>query len=167
MLVDSCDSDANADHDTDRVPGALAVLPRDLKPAKAVADCKRALQKYASNRHLAYNLGRAYEANKDYSNARTYYQAAAEAGSGAAMYGMGNLYFAGEGVNKDAAQALSWFQKGADAGDSECMLYLGILYDSGVVGDENQALARKWYTAAIKAGNTGAQALLDMMPKGK
>ncbi len=166
MLVDSCDSDANADFDTDRVPGALAVLDRDLKPAKAVADCRRALDKYGDNRHLAYNLGRAYDADKDYADARIWYQQAADAGSSAAMYGMGNLYFGGKGVDKDVAQALPWFQKGAAAGNSECMLYLGILYDSGVGVDENPAEARKWYKAAIAAGNTGAQALLDMMPKG-
>ncbi|MEI9902954.1 MAG: caspase family protein, partial [Asticcacaulis sp.] len=169
MLVDSCDSDANADHDGDRVPGALAVLDRDVKPAKAVADCRRALDKYGDNRHLAYNLGRAYELNKDYANAKVWYGQAAVAGSGAAMYGMGNLYFAGEGVNKDPAQAIAWFQKGAAAGNSESMLYLGILYDSGMTGDDdkaNAAQARKWYQAAIAAGNTGAQELLDMMPKG-
>ena len=84
----------------------------------------------------------------------------------AAMYGMGNLYFAGEGVNKDPAQAIAWFQKGAAAGNSQCMLYLGIMYDSGVGVDESPAEARKWYKAAIAAGNVGAQALLDMMPKG-
>ena len=167
MLVDSCDSDANADFDTDRVPGALAVLDRDLKPAKAVADCKRALGKYADNRHLAFNLGRAYEASKDYANAKAWYEQAAGAGSSAAMYGMGNIYFAGEGVNKDPAQAVAWFQKGAAAGNSQCMLYLGIMYDSGDGVDDNPAEARKWYKAAIAAGNPGAQALLDMMPKGK
>ena len=165
MLVDSCDSDANADHDTDRVPGALAVLDRDVKPVKAIADCKRALAKYGDNRHLAYNLGRAYELNKDYATARAIYQQAADAGNGAAMYGMGNLYFAGEGVNKDPAQAAAWFQKGAAAGNNEAMLYLAILYDGGVGVPDDPAQARKWYKAAIAAGNVGAQTLLDMMPK--
>ena len=165
MLVDSCDSDANADHDTDRVPGALAVLDRDVKPVKAIADCKRALGKYGDNRHLAYNLGRAYELNKDYGNARAVYQQAADAGNGAAMFGMGNLYFAGEGVNKDPAQAAAWFQKGAAAGNNESMLYLGILYDGGLGVPDDPAQARKWYKAAIAAGNVGAQTLLDMMAK--
>ena len=165
MLVDSCDSDANADHDTDRVPGALAVLDRDVKPVKAIADCKRALAKYGDNRHLAYNLGRAYELNKDYANARAVYQQAAEAGNGAAMFGMGNLYFAGEGVNKDPAQAAAWFQKGATAGNSESMLYLGILYDGGLGVPDDPAQAKKWYKSSIAAGNVGAQALLDMMDK--
>ena len=165
MLVDSCDTDANADHDTDRVPGAVAVLDRDVKPVKAIADCKRALAKYSDNRHLAYNLGRAYELNKDYANARATYEQAANAGNGAAMFGMGNLYFAGLGVNKDAAQAAAWFQKGATAGNSESMLYLGILYDGGVGVPDDPAMAKKWYKSSIAAGNVGAQALLDMMDK--
>ncbi len=165
MLVDSCDSDANADFDADRIPGALAVLDRDLKPARAIADCRRALDKYSDNRHLAYNLARSYEANKDYADAKLWYAQAAAAGNTAAMYGMGNLYFAGEGVNKDPAQAVAWFQKGAAAGNSECMLYLGIMYESGVGVAENTAEARKWYQASVNAGNAGAQALLDMMAK--
>ena len=159
----ACEEKAASATDLDRPRGVAGVLPRDLDAPAAIAACTSALQGDPANRYFAYNLGRAYEKAKDYDHAKTWYQKAADEGSGAAMYGMGNLYFAGLGVDSDDAQALAWFHKGADLGNCDAMLYIGILYDSGVGVDEDKTQARKWYKAAIKAGNTGAQALLDMM----
>jgi TPR repeat protein len=163
LLVDSCDTAANSTHDLDRVAGATGLLDRDVKAPQAIADCKRALEKYPDNRHLAYNLARAYDLNKDYANAKLWYEQAAEAGSAAAMDGLGNLYMNGNGVTEDDNLAAAWFQKSADLGDADGMLNLGILYESGLGVPEDSAMARKWYTASSKAGNAGAQALLDMM----
>ena len=54
---------------------------------------------------------------KDYSQALTWYQKAADQGNAAAKLDIGMLYAKGWGVAKDYQQAMQWFQKSASQGN--------------------------------------------------
>jgi TPR repeat protein len=52
----------------------------------------------------------------DYVEAMTWYQKAAEAGHGTAMFNIGVLWESGLGVTRDRDQAIAWYRKAAAAG---------------------------------------------------
>ena len=64
--------------------------------------------------------GQAYEngLERDYGQARIWYEKAATQGNSDAQYQLGMLYDEGRGVPKDHAQALSWYEKAAGQGHS-------------------------------------------------
>ncbi len=160
--VARCDMKAGSQFDSDR-PSANAYAFEIELPDEALDACQKAHQVKPDDRHVAYDLGRAYLVNKDYDNARLWFQTSADAGNAAAMLGLGRLYSQGTGVPQDLDQMRAWYQKSADAGDPEAMTALGILYDSGWSVDEDKKLARKWYKAAAAAGDPGGKGLLDLM----
>jgi len=54
---------------------------------------------------------------QDDTKAREWYQKAADAGNGDAMFNLGWLYEKGRGVTRDPTKARDWYQKAADAGN--------------------------------------------------
>jgi hypothetical protein len=58
---------------------------------------------------MLYEAGRGVE--RDYAEARRWYEKAAGLGDWPAMMSLGRLYDRGLGVPKDAAQARAWYQK--------------------------------------------------------
>jgi hypothetical protein len=53
---------------------------------------------------------------RDYAQAKIWYEKAAAAGSGYAMYSIGYLYYYGYGVTQDHAQAKIWYEKACNVG---------------------------------------------------
>jgi len=92
--------------DNDTVAAALT------DPAGAQAVCEQALKAHPQDLHLAYLLGRAFEAQKNYGEASIRYRKAAiEGGDKDAMYQLGNLYHNGLGVAHDEKEASYWWHK--------------------------------------------------------
>ena len=58
---------------------------------------------------------------RDYLQARAWYQKAADQGDAAAQNSLGVVYVRGQGVAKDYAQARAWLQKAADQGDADAI----------------------------------------------
>lgn len=103
------------------------------------------------------------------------YEKAAAAGSGEAMYELGQLYrhfwnpciLAGmhgsssvHPVAKDGAKAIEWYRKAADANYAPAMETLGSCYESGdyVIKDIHEAI--RWYKKAASFGSATAAGTL-------
>ncbi len=64
-------------------------------------------------------LGVYYETQEDYRNALKWYRKGAELGNGTGIYGMGSLYYHGNGVKQDKKKALDWWIRSANQGATE------------------------------------------------
>jgi hypothetical protein len=99
----------------------------------------------------------------DYATALQLLRPAAEQGSPAAQFGMGQMYEEGFGVQKDSAAAAVWYRKAADQGFASAETSLGLLYDLGwgVGHDDGQAV--DWYRKAAVQGDPRGQFYLGGM----
>ena len=111
--------------------------PADVRgvPEIAAADIATAI-KYcglasASSRRALYQLGRAYVANQQLSDAVASYRKAADKGSTSAMVELGVMLATGTGVAKDEAQARNLFERAADAGNPRGVTNLMALSQAG------------------------------------
>ena len=79
---------------------------------------------------------------KDYTEAVSWLEKAANQGDTNAMSELGVLYYYGRGVQKNYETSNSWYEKGAEANDPKCLLYLGMnyLYGHGKGVDPQKAL---------------------------
>jgi TPR repeat protein len=107
LAADPADPDKPAD-----AKGTAEIAPSDV--ATAIKFCKTAS---GSSRRALYQLGRAYAANHQTSEAIGAWRKAADKGSTSAMVELGVLYGTGAGVAKDEAQARKLFERAAAAGN--------------------------------------------------
>jgi uncharacterized protein len=122
VAADPADPDKPAD-----VKGVAAIAPSDV--ATAVKYCKAAS---TGARRALYQLGRAYAANAQMTEAIGLYRKAADKGSTSAMVELGVLYGMGSnGVAKDPAQAHDLFERAANAGNPRGVINLVALADNG------------------------------------
>ncbi|WP_229266474.1 tetratricopeptide repeat protein [Leptospira sp. severe_002] len=111
--------------------------PKDIAGARTIAasDVTIAIKycKVASNgsRRAMYQLGRAYEANGQVTDAVAAYRKAADKGSTSAMVDLGVIYANGAGVAKDVGQARNLFERAANAGNPRGVSNLAALGNSG------------------------------------
>ena len=89
------------------------------------------------------------------------YMSLAAQGNADAQYGLGLLYFKGEGVPKNDALAVKWFRKAADQGNADAQSFLGFLYYKGQGIPQNYATAAEWFRKAAVQGNAEAKNFLD------
>ena len=112
-----------------------------------------------------YNLGVLYDqglgVEKDYAEARSWYEKAAKQRYGRAEHNLGIMYEAGKGVDKNAAEAARWFRRGAAAGQAASQNNLGVLYMKGEGVAQNTGKAAFWTARAAAAGNGAA---IDNLP---
>jgi uncharacterized protein len=122
VAADPADPDKPAD-----VKGVTAIASSDV--ATAIKYCKAAS---AGSRRALYQLGRAYAANAQMTEAIGLYRKAADKGSTSAMVELGVLYGTGSnGVAKDPAQAHELFERAANAGNPRGVINLVALADNG------------------------------------
>jgi TPR repeat protein len=142
LAADPADPDKPAD-----VKGAAEITPSDI--TTAIKFCKTAS---ASSRRALYQLGRAYAANQQTSEAIGVWRKAADKGSTSAMVELGVLYGNGAGVAKDEAQARKLFERAAAAGNPRGISNLAAL-GGGAPADPVQAR-----NLLAKAGETNPEA---------
>jgi uncharacterized protein len=162
--IATCDRLAAHPDDRDKpsdIKGSYDIAKVDV--AKALKACKTAVAATDAPRRAWFELGRAYEFNHQKSEAAKAYRKAVDAGSTAAMVGLGTLLVDGDGVKKNEAEARLLFEKAANAGDVMGMSDLGALYGAGLGVPVDFAVARSWYEKAAAANSGEAMYQLGLM----
>jgi uncharacterized protein len=150
IAADPTDPDKPAD-----VRGVTEIAPADI--ATALKFCKKVA---GSSRRAMYQLGRAYAANRQTSEAVAAWRRAADKGSSAAMVELGVLYGTGAGVPKDDEQARQLFERAANAGNPRGVTNLAAL--GGAASTQDPARARELLAKAAET-NAEAQYQLGLM----
>jgi TPR repeat protein len=117
LAADPSDPDKPAD-----VRGVTDIAAADI--ATAIKFCKKAA---GGSRRAMFELGRAYAANQQMSEAIAAWRKAADKGSSSAMVELGVLYGTGAGVGKDEEAARKLFQRAAEAGNPRGVTNLSAL----------------------------------------
>jgi TPR repeat protein len=150
LAADPSDPDKPAD-----VKGVAEVAASDI--ATAIKFCSVAAK---SSRRAMYQLGRAYAANRQATQAVAAWRKAADKGSTTAMVELGVLYGTGNGVARDEAQARKLFERAAEAGNSRGVSNLAAL--GGDAAPADTARSRELLGRASET-NAEAQYQLGMM----
>ncbi|RAK56800.1 SEL1-like repeat protein [Phenylobacterium deserti] len=147
-------SDAFVESFLKAVQGLDAGQPGSLAKIKALADAGHApAQTY---------LGQLYEGGdhgvvQNLTEARRWYQRAAQAGDTKGMYNLGLLYYRGLGGPQDLPGAVSWFRKAADRGVVNAQYNLGLIYQSASGVPLDYPEAYKWFSIAAASGDVAAR----------
>ena len=118
------------------------------------------IQDILSDDDIAYHntlMGRWHYNRKEYAEAVSLFEKAAEQGNAEAQYSLGRCYYNGEGVGKDFTKAVSWFDKAAEQGYAEAQYKLGRCYYYGEGVNKDHAKAVYWFAKAAGEGNVSAQ----------
>lgn len=93
-----------------------------------------------------------------YEEALKHLEPAAEKGDPEAMYVLGRMYGAGQGVAKDQQKATDLFKRAAEGGSPGAQQSLGsaLMLGEGIETDMIEAL--KWFIISARAGNKDASA---------
>lgn len=150
LAADPSDPDRPAD-----AKGVTEIAPSDI--ATAIKFCKKAA---GTSRRAMFELGRAYAAAGQTSDAMAAWRKAADKGSSSAMVELGVLYGTGTGVAKDEAQARKLFERAAEAGNPRGVSNLAALGGSAAAADP--ARARELLGKAAET-NAEAQYQLGLM----
>ena len=130
---------------------------------QAIDACKDAVNEYPKTPRFLFQLGRAYDANKQYHDAFKYYQQAAEYNYVAAQYHIGAMHFHGRSVSPDHVEAFKWVRKAAVQGHAVAQFSVGWSYHYGKGVSEDDVEAVKWYRKAADQGHDLAQSNLGVM----
>jgi TPR repeat protein len=152
IAADPADPDKPAD-----VRGVSEIAPSDV--ATAIKFCKRAS---ASSRRALYQLGRAYAANRQMTEAIGVYRQAAGKGSSAAMVELGALLASGSAGAADVTEARTLFARAAQAGNARGAANLAALSTNGG-GSSDPAEARAMLAKAAETNSAEAQFQLGLM----
>jgi TPR repeat protein len=150
IAADPADPDKPAD-----VKGTAEIAQSDI--ATAIKFCKTAS---ASSRRALYELGRAYAANRQMTEAIAAYRKAADKGSTSAMVELGVLLGTGTGVARDEAQARKLFERAAESGNARGVSNLAAL---GGGAPSDPVKARALLTKAAETNSAEAQYQLGLM----
>jgi len=150
LTADPSDPDKPAD-----VRGVTDIAASDV--ATAIKFCKKAA---GGSRRAMFELGRAYAANRQMSEAIAAWRKAADKGSSSAMVELGVLYGTGAGVAKDEEAARKLFQRAAEAGNPRGVINLSAL--GGSAASSDPARARELLGKAAET-NAEAQYQLGLM----
>lgn len=155
-----CDRVAADPTDPDKpaaVQGVVRIEQRDIPIA--IKFCRAAA---GASRRALYELGRAYAANGQSSEAIAAYRKAVAKGSSAAMVELGTLLEAGAGIAKDEAAARALFQRAAAAGNPRALTRIATAgAGGGAPADPTQE--RAMLTRAAEANSADAQFQLGLM----
>jgi TPR repeat protein len=103
------------------------------------------------------NLCFRLHAAKNYAEAFTWCQRAADGNLAWAQYNLGLLYHNGEGVGPDDAEAAHWYRLAATQGFADAQQALADLFYLGQGVQRSYTQAAAWYRKAADQGNAKAQ----------
>lgn len=106
--------------------------------------------------------GNAY-INGDYEAAANEFAPLAKRGDHRAMYALGSMYAAGQGVEKDLEKAFKLFKEAAQNGRADAMYKLGVMYEEGAGTKKNIKKAIRYYQKSAKLGYPLGQYHLGLM----
>jgi TPR repeat protein len=93
----------------------------------------------------------------DYPTALQVWRPLADRGDAWAQYGLGVMYYNGEGVSQDYSGAVKWFRLAADQGLANAQHNLGYMYAKGEGVSQDYSGAVKWFRKAADQGFANAQ----------
>ncbi|WP_075290259.1 caspase family protein [Pararhizobium arenae] len=143
------------------MPGFLGVNFLKIDSERALTACAQAVNENPDDMMLVNMLGRAYDAGRNYAEARRTYQKAVDGGN---MYALTNLawfsiYGTDGPVDIDAGKRM--FEQAADAGNAYAQASLGWLYREGYGGvPQDFEQSRRLYEASAAQGYANAMATL-------
>jgi TPR repeat protein len=155
-----CDRIAADPTDPDRPPdvkGVAQIAPSDV--ATAIKFCKVAAP---AVRRAAYQLGRAYAANRQMPEAMAAYRKAADKGSTAAMVELAASLASGAVGSKDEAEARNLLLRAAQGGNARAAAQLAALPGGSSVASD-PAEARALLAKAAETNSAEAQFQLGLM----
>src|SRR5215831_17349122 len=150
IAADPADPDKPVD-----VKGTTEIAQSDI--ATAIKFCKVAS---ASSRRALYELGRAYAANRQMTEAMSAWRKAADKGSTSAMVELGVMLGTGNGIAKDPAEARKLFERAAEAGNAR-----GVTNLAGLSGNapSDPVKARALLSKSAETNSAEAQYQLGLM----
>ncbi|WP_158813899.1 tetratricopeptide repeat protein [Methylocapsa sp. S129] len=164
--VTDCDRDAASDFD--KMSPVAGIPFSKIDPKTAIPACLDAVAKNPDSARLNFQLGRAYDANKDFPNALKFFLKAARSNFALAEVNLGSLYFNGQGVEKDYGEAAKWDRLAADQGLAPAQAALGSLYVLGQGVARDYAEAERLLRLAASQGFAPAEnALGDLYARGQ
>ena len=104
----------------------------------------------------------AYERG-DYETAFQEFKPLAEKEDAVAQYGLGLMYYYGEGVPQDYILASKWYKQAAAQELEQAQNNLGVMYYYGQGVPKDYAEAFKWYKQAAEQGNAMSQKNLGVL----
>jgi TPR repeat protein len=100
------------------------------------------------------SLGVLASKERDWPEAKMWYEKSAASGNVAALVNLGDIYKNGYGIEVDYAKAKQLYIQAAGLGSTLAMLRLASLYENGLGVPQDQQIADYWLT---KARNENAQ----------
>lgn len=146
----------------------LAVSSQDLALPSEIGNAALKTAFQAGNSDAIFEVARRYQegigVQKSLSDAKKYYEIAANSGHAPAQYILGNFYENGHGVEKNYASAKDWYDKAANNGNVLAMYNLGVLEARGAVtGAENLPKAVEYFKQAADYGVINSQVNLGIL----
>ncbi|MBX9456255.1 MAG: SEL1-like repeat protein [Rhizobium sp.] len=140
-------------------PNFPGVLFADIQVRKTVDVCTRAVEQDPRDSMLYDMLGRAHDMDRNYEQARRWYQKSVDLGNSYAYSNMAWLAIYGNGETQDMQKGMRMMERAANAGNSYAQASLGWIYREGYGGiAKNHKLAFDWYMKAALQDYANAQA---------
>ena len=108
-------------------------------------------------------LGYAAFSHGNYEKAEKWWRMGARQGDPNAEFGLGSLYYRGDGVRQDCATAARWYQISAKSGNSRAFYALGILYNGGHGCARRARRAARYFQRSALRGDADAEYYLGSM----
>ncbi len=158
-LIAACDRAAASPADKSLPAGIAGVAPDKVEAAIAIPACEAASKAEPGNARVVFELGRAYQAARNYDAARIKYENAMGLGSALAASSLGSLYAEGRGsLPRDDREAARLFKIAADQGVASAQSNLGSFYQNGRGGlPKEDVEAARLYKLAAGQGFAAAQ----------
>jgi len=124
----------------------------DIVPEKAIKSCRAEYLKNPNNIRVIYQLGRSYQAKKNFQSALKYYNLSCNKRFGLACNALGIAYYLGEGVSESNANAMHYYKKACTYNSPQGCHNVAGLYHYGKGVAKNLKEAKKYYLKACKLG---------------
>jgi TPR repeat protein len=98
-----------------------------------------------------------YYQQKNYAEARYYYQQAAELDDALAQYQLGEIYSQAQGTTQNQQLATKWYQQAAEQGHTQAQFKLAYRYSKGQGVKQDHKQSIYWYQLAAEQGQLVAQ----------
>jgi hypothetical protein len=113
--------------------------------------------------HADFKAGGQAYLNGDYETAAKEFIPLAERGDHRAMYALGSMYAAGQGVAKDLNKSFALFTEAAQNGRADAIYKLGLMYELGEGITRDPKKAARYYQKSAKKGYPLGQYRLGLM----
>jgi tetratricopeptide (TPR) repeat protein len=160
-----CDGLAAAPWDNDAKELTQTLVFEVMDTAGAIRACEASTRSSPQNRRYWFQLGRAYDRDRQFEAAKVAYEKAAALGSAAANVNLGVLYAQGQGVEPSDVQAREYYAKAAGLGNAEGMFLFACKLADGVGGKVNKAGAIHWFKMSLASGLTHPESANEALRK--